>query len=327
MTLSYRHLRAFAAVARDGSVTRAAAELNVSQPALTQTINALERIAGTRLLDRGPRGITLTAAGQEFLTVAEQLIEITDRALADLRNLSEVRRGLVSVAGLPSVASGFLPKIVARFRTRHPNVRVIIHDGLADDIGEAVRRGHCEMGLTCLLAPDPDFDTQTVTDDDMMLLCPRDHPLASAPRVGLAAIARHPFIGLSRQSSTRAVVDRAFASAGLYMSPDYEVQHSSTAGGMVAEGLGVTMLPRLCHSLVSAGNVVWRTIAEPPVRRNLTLVRLAGRSLSPAADAFWRHIVEHGGLLDAARASLASAEPVVEDAGPLAPRLEGPSGR
>lgn len=302
MTLAYRHLRSFAAVARDGSVTRAAAELHVSQPALTQTIHNLEQIVGTPLLNRGPRGVTLTAAGQEFLAVAEQLIEITDRALADLRNLAEVRRGLVSVAGLPSVACGFLPKIVASFQAKHPNVRVIIHDGLADDIGEAVRRGHCEIGVTCLLAPDQDIEAEVIADDDMMLLCQRDHPLANAAEVTLAEISKHAFIGLSRQSSTRAIVDRAFASASLYMSPDYEVQHTSTAGSMVAEGLGITIVPRLSCSLISANNVVWREITAPAVRRSLSLVRLGGRSLSPAASAFWRHIVEQRHLLDDALA-------------------------
>lgn len=297
MPYSYRHLRAFTSVVRQGSITKAAAELNVSQPALTQSIRVLEGIVGTPLLDRSARGVEPTVAGAEFLAVAERLMGDMERSLADLRSLSELRRGRISIAGLPSVGCSFLPRLVADFRRIHPNLQVIIHDGLSGQVVDMVKHGHCDMALTCLLSDDELLHAEAMLEDDLILICYPGHRLAQAETVTWEAIAADVFIGLSRQSTTRILVDRAFAAVGEVVAPDYEVGHITTVASMVSEGLGITVIPRLGLSLVTAPNLVCRSITGPRAKRSMGLIRLAQRSLSPGADAFWAYVRDNIAVL------------------------------
>lgn len=290
MSISYRQLNGFITVARLGNVTRAARELHVSQPALTQTIRSLEDIVGTTLFDRSAKGVTLTRAGEEFHTVAMRLVGDIDDALEDLRALSEIRRGRVFVAGLPSLTCGLLPRIVAGFLGDHPNLSAIIHDGLSSTVEEAVLRGQCDFGLSCPVEDHSTLHCEPVADDHLELLCHADHPLATAEHVTWHDICAHKFIGLSRQSSTRAFVDRAFASVGRFVDPSYEVVHITTVAGIVAEGLGVTVVPRLTQQLINQPTVVFRKITGPIVTRQICLVRQADKSLSPAARILWQKI-------------------------------------
>lgn len=287
MPIAFRHLKSFAVVARYGGITRAAEELHVSQPALTQTIRNLENIIGTNLFDRTAKGVTLTHAGEEFLVVATRLIADIDDALEDMRGFAEIRRGRVAIASLPSLTCGLVPKVVARFQREHPNLNVIIFDGLNSSVEEMVLRGQCDFGLTCPIEKQGELLKEPVANDELELICHRDHPLARAEEVTWRMICDHKFIGLSRLSSTRAFVDRAFASVGRVVDPSYEVGQIPTVGAIVAEGLGVTVIPRLTRNMLHLPTLVFRQITGPTVGRQICLIRQPEKSLSPAAEVLW----------------------------------------
>lgn len=291
MSLSYRLLRSFRTVARHGSITAASAELHVSQPALTQTMHQLEDIVGTPLLNRTARGVALTAAGREFLMAAEQLIDQMDRTLDDIRGYAELRRGSLTVAALPSVAAGFMPRLIGSFKKQHPNLHVNIFDTLNEQIEELVTRGLSDMGLTVATIKDPQFDSRIVASDQMMLICEPTHPLSRHASVTWEQAARYDFVGLSRQSSTRRIVEQSFAGAGQYVNPVLEVQHVSAVGRMVEAGLGITIVPQLSAPLISDAKLVWRPMVKPTVSRKLRLIRPANRTMTPAAKAFWEHVL------------------------------------
>ncbi|MCF8482641.1 MAG: LysR family transcriptional regulator [Rhodospirillum sp.] len=292
MSFSYRHLTSFVTVARFGTITRAAEVLNVSQPALTQTIRALEDLVEIPLFDRNAKGVSLTRAGAEFIPIARRLISEMDDALGDLRGFAQIRRGRVAVAGLPSLTCRFLPSVVARFSRSYPNLHTIIYDGLTSSVEEKVLRGECDFGLTCPLGEHGKLYKEHVGDDDLELICHKQHPLATVERVTWRMICDYKFIGLSHQSSTRTFVDRAFASVGRVVDPSYEVGHITTVGGIVAEGLGVTVVPRMTRVLINQPNIIFRRIEEPVVGRQIYLIRQPDRSLSPAAQLLWDMIRE-----------------------------------
>lgn len=287
MSFGYRHLKCFLVVARTQSVTRAAEELNVSQPAMTQTIRNLEEIVGTPLFDRTTKGVSLTSAGHDFSPVATRLIAEIDYAIGDLRGYAEIRRGRVSVSGVPSVACGLLPRMVKKLLVIHPNLKVVIFDGLSGNIEEMILRGQVDFGLTSPVGSQSELTAESVARERLDLICARDHPLASSSVVTWEQICEHRFIGLSRQSSTRMIVDRAFASIGRVIDTSYDVEHISTAAGIVAEGLGVTIIPRSTRVLIARSDLVFRPIEEPIATRNVCLIRRADRSLSPAAEVLW----------------------------------------
>ena len=123
MNFTLRELEAFLGVARLGSFTRAARSLNMSQPALTVRIRHLEEALGVRLLDRTTRSVTLTQVGREFLPVVERVIGEITAVAVNARELVGKRRGLVTVAALPSIASKLLPEMLAAFKAQHPGSR------------------------------------------------------------------------------------------------------------------------------------------------------------------------------------------------------------
>lgn len=293
MSIAYRHLKGFMSVARCGSISRAAEELNVSQPALTQTIRGLEEIVGTPLFDRSAKGVTLTRAGEEFIVVSARLISEIDNALEDLRGFAEIRRGQITVAGLPSLTCRFLPHVVARFKCDYPNMNTVIFDGLANHIEEMVRRGQCDFALSCPVDPRSDLHLEPVIEDALTLICSSDHALAVAERVTWEEICKHKFIGLSHSSSTRTFVDRAFASIGRVVDPSYEVGHITTVGGIVAEGLGVSVVPKMTRALINQPGIVFRKVEEPVISRKICLVRRSDRSLSPASQILWNTILKY----------------------------------
>ncbi|MFN3209906.1 MAG: LysR family transcriptional regulator [Roseovarius sp.] len=309
MSLSERHLRAFVAVARHGSVTGAAAVLRLTQPGVTQAIKSLEQIVGVSLFHRGPRGVTLTPAGRDFQRTAERLAEEMDRAIANLRSASSLDHGHVTVAAVPSLASGFLASAVAEFQSAHPGIKVLIYDGMASTIADMVREGTCDLGLTSLAQGEDDLATDPMGEDDFILLCPRGHPLSAAPAVGWNEIAAYPFIAVTRQSPVRQLIEDAFHSAGQGMGAEYEVGHITTIGAMVAEGLGLSVIPHLSLPLVSSHDLVGRPII-PRAFRPLHLVRLPGQALSAPAQEFREHLIAERDRLEPLRPEAISPAPL-----------------
>ncbi|MWD28701.1 LysR family transcriptional regulator [Aquicoccus sp. SCR17] len=314
MSLSERHLKAFIAVARYGSVTRAAAMLDMTQPGLTQAIKALEQIVGVTLFDRGPRGVTMTRAGHDFLKTAERLSEDLERAVANLQSSASLDHGHVTVSSVPSIASSFLPVMVAEFQSAHPGLKVLIYDGMASAVADMVRDGTCDMGITSLAPGEEDLATDQIAEDDFILLCPAGHPLSEAPSVTWTEIADYPFIAVTRQSPVRRRIEDAFAREGHAMSAEYEVGHITTVGAMVAEGLGLSVIPRLSLPLVQSRDLVGRPVL-PRAFRRLDLVRRPGQALSAPAQAFRDYLVAHRDRLELRRP---------EELGPGSERAGGP---
>src|SRR5690349_21083111 len=148
MDLNLREIRAFVAVAQMGSFTRAAARLNVSQPALTVQIRRLEETLGARLFDRNSRTVTLTSVGRELLPVLHKSLADMQRVLDDARALGDGSRGAVRIACLPSFAAGRLPALIRDFRTDAPHVTFEIRDVVASMVNQLVKAGEFDLGVT-----------------------------------------------------------------------------------------------------------------------------------------------------------------------------------
>ena len=147
-----RHIRAFLALARAGSFTRAAAELHMAQPTLTVQIQQLEAAVGVKLFDRNKRHVALTQAGRDLLVPLERILIDVEAIAASTEELLEHRRGLVTVAALPSVAAGLLPRAIKKLSESYPGITVRVHDGVAVD-----GRGDGQGGTGRLRDQQPDL--------------------------------------------------------------------------------------------------------------------------------------------------------------------------
>ncbi len=281
--LSARHLAAFLALAETRHFTRAAERCHLSPSAFSQLVRRLEYAAGARLFDRDTRNVALTPEGERFAEAARRLAADIDAALADLREHVARRKGRVALAALPSLAAGWLPPVIAEYRRRYPGVAVELFDPLADRCLELVRQGRADFALT---APGPDlteFDTRRLYSDRFHLVCRRDHPLARRRSVRTADLAGCELIHLARTTSVRQHLEPALQSLHL-RTTGLEVEQLATVAGLIASGLGVSVVPELTLFQFRRPDLVAIPMAEPALERPILIVRRKGRSLSVAAQ-------------------------------------------
>ncbi len=285
MNADLRQLRVFAAVARLGNFTRAAERLNLSQPSLSLHMRQLEKSLGIRLLDRSTRAVSLTRAGEDFLPVAERLLEDFQQAVRSVADLAAHRRGRVVASVLPSVAADLLPRALAALREQHPGIAVSIRDEVAEQIVARVRSGEADFGVGAMDGLDADVESVALLRDELVAVMPQEHPLARVAKPSWRALARYPFVAMSRDSSVRRLTDQAFAQNGLPNAPAYEAKYMSSAIGLVGQGLGVAALPSSARLMVEQAGLHHARLTDPVMRRQIGVLSRQGRSLSPAAEA------------------------------------------
>lgn len=286
MNLTLRQLRAFVEVARRKGFTPAARHLHLTQSALSVLMRELEAQLGARLVDRTTRSVELTEAGREFLPHAERLLADLDLAVTGVQDLLAKRHGRVTISASPLLAGALLPRAIANFGVEHPGITVNLLDVLTQQILRHVRSGEADLGVGTFLNTEPDVQLHALFEDKLVLVMPHALPLAKARRVIWRDLADLPLIAMSQASAFRSLVDRTLHQAGVEFRPRFEVGYMGTAIGLVEAGLGVCVLPAYATTLANSSMACYRTIEEPVVTREVSLVTRAGRSLSPAAQAF-----------------------------------------
>jgi DNA-binding transcriptional LysR family regulator len=287
-----RQIRAFATVAQLGSFTRAAARLHVSQPALTVQIRNLEEALGVRLFDRNTRTVALTRIGRDLLPALQRILRDLDAVVAEARDVAAQRQGTVRLAALPSFAAGILPEIVARFREQRPGIVFVIHDVIASGVVAQVRDEQVDLGLTGGRIVDADLETLHTTQDHMHVVYPAGHPLDSAERIDVEALAAHPLILMHPATSVRAVVDAAFHGDGRIPIVAAEATYMSTAVGMVRAGLGAAILPGSAMEVRAETTLRSRHVDDPRFTRKVSLIKKAERTLPPSAESFAQALIQ-----------------------------------
>jgi LysR family carnitine catabolism transcriptional activator len=298
LDLSTRQLRAFLALADLRNFTRAAEACHLSQPAFSTLVRALEESVGTRLFDRNTRSVQLTPEGRLFEPSARRLLADIGRALVDLGDHVERRKGRVHVAALPSLAAGWLPALFAEFRQAWPGIELVLSDQLSDACIDLVRGGQADFALASggtRVADAAELRMRVLCTDRFHLVCRADHPLASEPRLTLRKLAPWPFIHMTRNSSVRQALEAALHP--LAMNTVLEVEQLATVMGMVEAGLGISVVPTLTLYQFRRETIATRPLPMPQLTRRIYLVQRRDGSLSAAARALHDMVVARLGSL------------------------------
>ena len=291
--ISLKQMRAFVAVARTGSFTRAAEQLFITQSALSALVRNLESELELRLIDRTTRRLELTEAGRELLQSLEQLLDDLDRMTSDLRDVKAIRRGRVRIGATPLLAASFLPVAIRAFRERYPEVTVRVMDDPTPQLLEALRAGDVDLVLATLDAQHADLATQVVLSDTLVLACHPSHRFASRPPVAWPDLASEPLIMMRKGSGLRAITDQALGAAlGRHPAPAQEVNHVSTALAMVGAQMGLAVLPAYAVRFQGGAQVHAVALVEPTVERHVLLASVKQRTLSAAAAAMQEHLLQ-----------------------------------
>jgi len=291
MAASLRQLHAYSLLLQERNFTRAAAAMHLSQPAFSALIAGLEQALGVRLFDRSKRHVAATVEGADFEPAARRVLAEFDIAIAGVHDRAALRRGRVSLALLPSLAAGWLPDVLARYRTSHPGITVDVADVLSEPCIERVTTMRADFALAAVRAETPELQAEEFCADDFHLVCRVDHPLARAKRIGLRDLAAWPFIHLSRSSSVRQYLDATFHPQA--MDTVMEVDQLATVMGMVRAGLGISVVPALALFHFQQPEIATRPVRLPGLARRIYLVRRRDRSLSMAAQALHDLVLAH----------------------------------
>jgi len=287
--LTARQLHAVLAVAEYSSFIAAAAFLKTSQPALTRTIKRVEDVVGVRLFDRSTRRVAITAAGKEFVAVAERMLNDLRISVGSMREIAGEERGQIIVSSIMSVANGLLPAIVARYRAARPGIEIILREGVHGTVMEDMRSGTADLGAT-YVDDVPDFvAAKRMSREVFDVILPRRHPLVrSAKRasITLAELAGFPQVSLPYESRTRRIVDGAAAAAGYALQHAATVTQFATMMSFVRAGVGIAIIPSGAIAGLLGKDLAVLTLAKPRLSRDVGLVWLRDRELTPAARGF-----------------------------------------
>jgi len=280
-------VEAFIAIAEQGGFGKAAVTLHITQTALTRRLQNLESLLGVRLVERTTRSVALTHIGQGFLPQARRLMNDLTSALTELRETGQAQRGDVSIACVPTVGVQYLPRIIQTYSARFPENRIKILDHASSGVAEAVLRREAEFGINIAGPHHPELATTPLLEDRFVLICRSDHPLAKRTRVTWKELESHPLIFAGEVSGNRPLLSAALEAQHLSLHWFYEVQRSSTAVGLVAEGVAAAVVPSLALQKGAYPRIRVVALVAPVVSRTLVLVSRKTAQLSPAAQALY----------------------------------------
>jgi DNA-binding transcriptional LysR family regulator len=287
--LSARQLRAVLAVAEYNSFIAAAAFLKTSQPALTRTIKRVEDVLGVRLFDRSTRRVTITTAGREFVAVAERMLNDLRISIGSMRQISEQQRGQIIISSIMSVANGLLPTIVAKYRASRPGIEIILREGVHGTVLEDIRSGTADLGAT-YVDDVPDFvEAKRVSREVFDVILPRSHPLTKSARrssVTLTELVSFPLVSLPHESRTRRIIDGAASTAGHTLQHVATVTQFATMMSFVRAGVGIAIVPSGAIAGLLGRDIAVLTPTKPRLSRDVGLIWLRERELTPAAQGF-----------------------------------------
>jgi DNA-binding transcriptional LysR family regulator len=287
MKLDVLGLEAFVAIAEEGRFQRAADRLHITQTALTRRLQNLESLLDVKLVERTTRSVALTRIGRDFLPQARRLLADLASALTEIRTTGEAQRGDVAIACVPTVGVQYLPHVIREYAARHPQNRIQILDHASSGVAEAVLRREAEFGIHIGGPHHPELASVPLLRDRVVMICRDDHPFAARRSLRWRELAAEPLIFAGHASGNRPLLDAALAERGIAVHAHYEVQRSSTALGLVAEGVAPAIVPSLAIQPGSYPRLKVVRLTDPVVARTLVLVTRKRGHLSPAAQALY----------------------------------------
>ena len=285
--LDVRRMRVLREVAVRGSFSAAAEALSFTQSAVSQQIAALEREAGTTLVQRSARGVKLTEAGEAVVRHTEAIMARLAEAEAELEAIAGLRGGRLRTAAFESAGATLMPLAIAAFRQKHPAVELSMSLSEPEDCVPLLRSGELDLGIvfeSAVSRADDGIHRVHLLEDPMYLVLPRDHPLANRRRVRLADLAGEAWIGGQPDCECNRLISRACAVAGYEPRFAFETDDYTAMQGFVAAGVGVSLIAELGLTTVRDDIVVRDLGRDTPVRQ-IYAATLAEGYRSPATQA------------------------------------------
>ena len=281
-------LRSFLAIARLKNMTRAAAELHLTQPALSSQLGRLESELGERLFERSRRGMVLTEAGAAFAVHAERALAEIEAGFSAVAEVSGVVRGKLRVGGGATATGYLLPPVLGKLLSLHPEVEINVREQGSSDVRRAVADGNVDVGIVTSGGRNDGrwaLDERPWVSDELVLIVPPDHALCASRRrtFSWTDLSDTPMVLFESGSAIRKMLDDAAAKAGVRLKPAMELRSIASIRRMVREGIGAGFVSRFALSDDDLGGL---SCKRSPLRRQLSIVTSPERAVRSVTRAF-----------------------------------------
>jgi molybdate transport repressor ModE-like protein len=289
-----QQMRLFEAVARHGSITRAAEEVNLTQPSVSMQVRTLEDKIGAALTEHSGRTMVLTRTGEVVAAACRDVLARLAEMEATLTDMAENVSGPLSVSAV-STTKYFLPQLLGEFKRRYPRVEPRLQITNRETVLARMRASADDLYITGRPPEGEQVVAEPILENVIVFVARPDNPLAGQKNIPLARIVAEPVIGRERGSGTRAAIEQMVADEGLTLTAHMEFDDTEAIKQGVISGLGVAYLS--LHALrleLAAGEIAVLDVAGFPLRRRWYAQYKRGMRLNPASDAFLRYLLTSG---------------------------------
>jgi len=290
--VNLHHIRYFIKLAQLEHYTKAAEALMITQPTLSQAIASLEEQLGVRLFEKEGRNIVLTKYGKVFLEYMQSAIEVFDNGVKVLQKTG-VGEGRIDLGFLQTLGLDLVPELTQAFLAKHPekDIKFRFYTGVTTEIIQALKDKKYDIGLCSKLEKEPELEFFPIARQELVVIVPKNHPLAEKDTIDLRETIPYPQIAFSKSSGLRPIVDGLFEKIGASYKIAYEVEVDQVIAGLVAKNFGIAVIPNM--PILNYIDVKPLTITYPSFERMFYLAVLKNKYLAPVVKEFKDFVIEH----------------------------------
>jgi DNA-binding transcriptional LysR family regulator len=291
--MNLNHLNIFYAVAEQGSVSKGAERLHISQPAVSKQLAEFERALGAPLFDRLPRGIRLTEAGRLLQNYARRLFAVEAEAERSLRELRGLERGRLAIGASTSIGAYLLPSALTAFYRAYPGIEVHLEIDNTEKIQKLLEVGALDIGFTEGFIHSEALEASVFQEDELVFIAAPDYAQRLAEPLTLEQLCAEPFLMRERGSGTREVIEEALQQHGLALPrPIMTMGNTEAIKRVVAESIGIAIVSRLTiQSEVREGRLIVLEVPGFTLRRPLHQLKVRGTDGPAAVRAFLKQFL------------------------------------
>jgi len=296
--LEFDQLRLFVDLVRDQSFTKVAERNFITQPAVSLSIQKLEEELGTKLLERTTRKVLVTEEGRILYTYARDILEKALEVKFILQERQDKMLGSIRLATVHSVGLYELPASLKEFIRRYPEVNIHVEYKLSDQVYHSVMDGDVDLGLVAYPEPRASVTTLAFFEDELVLICNTEHPLARRERIVLRDLDGCRFVAFEAEIPTRKAIDALLQQHDVRLDIRMQCDNIEILKKMVEVGLGVSLVPLLSvREEARSGELCVHRISDHVVRRPLAIIHRKGKTLSRPQRAFVDLLTSEGAEL------------------------------
>ena len=294
--MNLRQLEYFKELAETEHMTQAAQKLNITQPNLSHAIKSLETELDVDLFRKRGRNIELTKYGRMFYqTVSNVLMDLEEGILAIKEDVDPIR-GLIDLGFTYTMSLEVVPKMVTGFHQdkKYKDVRFSFKQGNSTQLIEYLLNEDIDLALCSKISDDERLEYIPFVEEEIVIITPKDHPLAKYDILDLKDLKPYPFVGFNNSSGLRPTIDALFRDVGIVPNVKYEVEEDQALASLVQYNFGVALIPNM--PTLNAYNVKVIRIKNPSVKRFLYIASLKQNFRSQTVDSFIDYLLEHRSL-------------------------------